>query len=533
MPRPDSFPSAPTPAGPHPWLVLLLCAAFLFGGLIDHDPWKVDDALHLAIAKGIDSEGGWLVPKVAGEAWPEAEPLYHWVAAATARLSASLLPFHAGARLASALFAALFLACLASAGRRFYGGSAGWAVPLLAIGTLGLLVPLHEAQPAAAILAATAAAYWGCALLMGRPLAGALLLGSGVGATFLAGGLNVALPLLPLLAAPLLLHRWHGLLPAAAMAALVGGAWPLLLSQQAPGHLAVWWATELASVAPRGGFSLGHLEWLGWFAWPVLYVALWAIWAGRRQLSSPAYALPLIGATAAAGWYLVHEPRLPVALPLLPPLVLLAAAGLGHLRRGAANAWDWFGMMTFTLVAGLIWLGYSAMLTGWPPKISHNFAKLEPGFAAQLSLPALAAGLIATAAWLALLLRLPRSPWRVAARWAGGLTVMWVLLAALWMPWIDYGKTYRPVMTSLAKALPADHGCIGRKDLGPAQRALLDYLAGIRTRPGAAGCDWLITQGGLKEAVPEGWNPVWQGHRPGDRSERLRLYRRQTARSPG
>jgi hypothetical protein len=58
------------------------------------------------------------------------------------------------------------------------------------------------------------------------------------------------------------------------------------------------------------------------------------------------------------------------------------------------------------------------------------------------------------------------------------------------------------------------------------QRAALDYFGGIRTRWGNKSCDWLIVQGGVTEAAQDGWTKVWEGHRPGDRTERLRLYRR-------
>jgi 4-amino-4-deoxy-L-arabinose transferase-like glycosyltransferase len=238
--------------------------------------------------------------------------------------------------------------------------------------------------------------------------------------------------------------------------------------------------------------------------------------------------LPLVGAIAAFAWFLVHEAKPLTALPMLPPLVLLASAGTERLKRGAASAWDWFGMMTFTIVAALIWLGSVAMLTGWPPKIAHNFVKLEPGFVASFSPFAVVAASAVTALWLALLIHMPRSPWRVASRWAAGLTVMWALLALLWMPWIDYGKTYRPVAISLRHALPADAGCVGRLSLGVPQRAALDYFGGIRTRWGSKACDWLVIQGGPTELAPEGWTKVWEGNRPGDRTERLRLYRRGT-----
>ena len=520
------FSPEPRQAGPQPWLVLILCAVYLLAGLIGHDPWKSEDAINLAIVHGFFSGGDWRMPALAGEPWSDAEPLYHWLAAISARATGALLPFHDGARLASALFGGLFLAFLAGAARRLYGHEAAWGAPLLAIGTLGLLVPMHEAQPATAILAAMAGTYWGTALLGERPYAGALLIGAGLGASFLAGGVGAALPLLTLLAIPLLQRRWMAFAIALCLGTAVASAWPMLLARQEPAFLDAWWTAELASIEPRGGFSFDHAQWLGWFAWPVLFIAPWALWRGRRQLSAPPLALPLVGTVTAAAWFLAHEARVPATLPLLPPLILLAAAGTERLRRGAANGWDWFGMMTFSIIAGLIWLGSVAMLTGWPPKIANNFAKLEPGFVAEFSLPAMLAALIATVAWIMVLVRLPRSPWRVASRWAAGVTVAWVLLAALWMPWIDYGKTYRPVINSLRQALPTDSGCIGRRGLGAPQRAALDYFGGIRTRVGSKGCQWLIVQGGAREIIPAGWSKAWEGHRPGDKGEWLRLYRR-------
>ncbi|MBI5785924.1 MAG: hypothetical protein HZA64_10740 [Rhodocyclales bacterium] len=514
--------------GPLPWLVLLLCAVYLLAGITGHDPWKSEDAVGLAVAHGFFAGDNWLKPTLAGEAWPEADPLWHWVAAATAGLTGFLLPFHDGARLASALFGGLFLFFVTGAARSLYGRDAGWGAPLLAIGTLGLLVPMHEAQPAAAVLATTAGAYWGVTLLVGRPLVGALVMGASYGTAFLAGGLAGVLPPLTLLAIPLLQRRFTAAMIAVCLGAAIAATWPLLLAEHEPVYFDAWWAAELSAVELRGGFTTGHAKFLGWFAWPILYVAPWAVWRARHHLASLDIAIPLLGTTVALGWFFSHEAKTENLLPLIPPLVLLAAAGTIRLRRGAANAWDWFGMMTLTIAAALVWLGFSAMHAGWPPKIAANIAKLEPGFVAQFSLLAALAGLAATAGWLAALLRLPRSPWRVVSRWAAGVTVAWVLLVALWMPWIDYGKTYRPVVASLRRALPADAGCVGRLSLGAPQRAALEYFGGIRTRWGSKSCNWLVIQGGPTESAPDGWTRVWEGHRPGDRGERLRLYRRGT-----
>lgn len=521
-----NYPFETRQPGPLPWLVVVLCTAYLLAGVFGHDPWKSEDAIGLAVAHGFYSGDSWLKPTLAGEPWFEAEPLYHWVAAATAATTQFFLPFHDGARLASAVFGGLFLLLLAAAARRSYGADAGWGAPLLAIGTLGLLVPIHEAQPAIAVLAATTGVYWGAALLSQRPLPGSGIMGAALGLCFLAGGLGAVLPPLTLLALPIMQRRWAATAIAIAVAAIIAGAWPMLLALYEPSYLKAWWAADLTSIVPRNGFSTSHAKFLGWVAWPVLFIAPWTIWRGRKQLASPALLTPALGAIVALLWFLAHEPRPATILSILPPLILLASNGGASLRRGAANAWDWFGMMTFSMIAALIWLGASALLTGWPSKIASNAMRLEPGFVGQFSASALLLALAATGAWIWALLRLERSPWRVVSRWATGVTVIWVLLVALLMPWIDYGKTYRPVIASLRSALPESAECIGRLSLGAPQRAALDYFGGIRTRWGNKVCPWLIMQGGPEEDPPAGWTKTWEGHRPGDRSEWLRLYRR-------
>ena len=512
----------------------LLCGLWLLAGVVGHDPWKADDALHLGVAWSM-AGGDWLVPRIAGDPWLVTPPLYHWLAALCGKLFGWLLPWHDAARLASALFGGLYLVVISRTAYRLDGGSAALAAPLLAIGTLGMLVPMHDAQPAIAAIAGFAIVLRGLAIWQQQAVRGGSIFGLGLGITFLAAGGDIAAVELAT-AFSLMLHSgWRRRESLKAWAIALGIAlalalpWPLLLWQRAPTLFELWRSAELASLGFRGGAGLNHLEMLAWAAWPVLPLALWTLWLERRKALHAQNFLMLAATAWAALLFVADAPKPATLLPTLVPLTLLAAAGASRLRRGAANAFDWFGMMTFTLVAALIWLGGIAMLTGEPARVAKNFSKPAPGFVAEASPILILLAIAATVAWIAVMLRTPRSPWRAAARWSVGLTTIWLLLMTLWLPWIDYGKSYRSVSTELRQALGTHPGCIARRDLGLAQRASLDYFSGIRTVGGskARECRHLIAQAGTGSAKDlPGWTLLRETSRPGDKSERLRLYRR-------
>jgi len=524
---------APTTALAVPATVLL-CAVWLLAGTVGHDPWKTDDVLHLDVALGM-ARGDWLVPRVAGDPWLVSPPLYHWVAALCGKLLEGLLPWHDAARLASVLFGALSLASLSRAARQLLGASAALAAPLLAIGTLGLLVPLHEAQPAIVGIAGFAMSLSGLSVWRQAPLRGGLMFGAGVGIGFLGAGIEsgsiqlatgLALAAHPAWRTPRSLGAW---LAAVSMVLVLVLPWPLLLRQHAPALFDIWWTAERERLTSRGGFSLNHLQLLAWASWPVLPLAAWTLWLERRHLAKPEFALLLAATAAALCAFVTGAARTTALLPALVPLTLLAAAGAGRLRRGAANAFDWFGMMTFTLIAALIWLGGIAILTGEPARVAKNFSKPAPGFIAEASPIAIVLAVAVSVGWIAAMLRTPRSPWRAAARWSVGLTTSWLLLVALWLPWIDYGKSYRKVSADFRVGLGSHPGCIARRGLGLAQRASLDYFNGIHTVGGnrAGDCRHMIAQvtPGTTQDLP-GWTLIRETSRPGEKGESLRLYRR-------
>ena len=546
-PEHPGFKGIPLP--PSGWTLAVLLALYIFTGLVGHDPWKNDDALTIGIVHDIVANGNWLTPGLAGRPYPDA-PLYYWVAAASSQVFSWFLPVHAGARLASGLCTLLALAFILLAARELHGREAAPAAPLLLAGSIGFLFHAHEAQPMLAALTAHTAAYWGLFLLGRKPVAGACYFGSALGLGFLANGLPPMLPLVPLAAFVV----WRSekrqqaallLVGSLLLAAALGGAWLIALLANSPDYLAAFWRSEStqlhASAQPLVNLW-GFVMMLPWYAWPAFPLAGWTLWAKRRQFTTRPLALPVVAfLMVLLGVSYCFGARSAPALLLLPPLVLLAVPGVTSLRRGAANAFDWFGMITFSVFAGVVWVAWCATVFGWPERLARQASRLEPGFIGHLSIPAVGLALFGTAVWCWLIATSPRSPMRGIMHWMAGLTLFWLLTATLLMPWVDHGKTYRPVSASLARALPEARNCIASTNVADSILASLDYFDGIRTvtarSEAGVDCDWLLMHGLPRDKgaiAAGGWRKVWEGGRPSDRrdAEKLQLYRRDVTKEP-
>ncbi len=524
-----------------PTLFALLLLAYLLPGLVGHDPWKIHDAVGIGIVHQMLQHGQWIVPHLGGEPYFEDGPFFYWIAALTTKLFAALLAPHDGARIASGILMAVVFAFVNLAARELYGRIEGAAAVLTLLGCLGLLVHAHETLAEIGMLAGQALAWYGIALALREPRLAGWLLGAGVAVAVLSKGPAAAIaPAVVALAAPLVSPAWRGrgyafaLLAAALALAGICGGWLSLAYGQSPGLVRAWWLANAAVFAAPPADALGYwAETLAWAAWPAWPLALWALWERRHRAFEPGTRMLVVATGASLAVLLAQrDPHEIYALQLLPPLALLGGAGVPSLRRGAANALAWFGVMSAGLFGVLAWLGWFAMMTGVPPAIARNFAKLEPGHVPQFSWTVFAAALAFTLAWLWLVLRSERSVFRGVTLWTAGITLMWALLMTLLLSWIDYGKSYRPVAVSLKKALPGGVRCIESSGLGEAQRAAFDYHAGVVTerleRGGASRCPLLLVQARPEEndRFGPGWKLVWEGSRPRD-NERYRLYQKQ------
>src|SRR5208282_3326099 len=213
-----------------------------------------------------------------------------------------------------------------------------------------------------------------------------------------------------------------------------------------------------ANAPPREPFY--YLKNLPWFAWPALPLALWTLWVRGRgyngSLATPGVELPgtmfliLLLVLSAA-----PEPRASLALPLLVPLALLGAAEVDTLKRGYSGALDWFGILTFGLLAVLLWgLWFWSLRSGLQEPVANLFRDTQPGYRPPWQWLPMLVSLFLTLLWLVVVRPARRSNRRAVLNRAAGMVLAWGLFATIWLPYVDSRRSYRSVVDALAALLP-------------------------------------------------------------------------------
>jgi hypothetical protein len=197
-------------------------------------------------------------------------------------------------------------------------------------------------------------------------------------------------------------------------------------------------------------------------------------------------------------------------------------------------------LLFFSGCAVIIWVVWFAMQTGVPGKPAANVAKLAPGFIPTFSLVALLAALAATVAWAWLVRwrtgRHQQVIWKSLVLPAGGAELCWLLLMTLWLPALDYGRSYRPVVAGLMRELDQP-GCVEVFGLGQSQIAALRFHGGLEVYPasGNGRCPWRLVASEAAAATAvaldmRGWTQASIIRRPVDAKENLLLYRKAASR---
>ena len=533
-----------------PRLVLLLfCAAYVLPGLFGRDPWRNADITAFGYMASIaQGHSPWLAPSLGGLP-ADAALLPYWIGAAAIRLGSPWLDAAFAARLPFALLLVLALAMTWYSSYHLartdaaqplpfaFGGEAdpvdyaravadGALLALMA--TLGLLQLGHETTPELAQLASASVFLYAMAASPHRPRLSAL-------------AVCLALPALAASGAPAV-AGWLGL----------AGGWLSARSSLPAARRFTGWVLAATAAAVAVASALGAWQWrvdlpasladwrgllrqLAWFTWPTLPLAAWTLWRWRRQWSRRHMSVPLSAAFVAllsSGLMGGVDRTLMLALPAL---AVLAAFALPTLQRSTGAAIDWFSVFFFSISALTVWVVYLSVHTGVPARPAANVLRLAPGFVPSFSWLALVLAVLGSAAWVALVFwrtgRHRHPLWKSMVLPASGVALCWLLLMSLWLPMLDYARSYRPLVQQIAQQIPRE-ACVAMPEATLARIAAIEQIGGYRVDavnpPSRSRCPYLLRQERRDQAMaaPAGWTLVARVRRPTERNELTAIYRR-------
>jgi 4-amino-4-deoxy-L-arabinose transferase-like glycosyltransferase len=560
---------AATAAIPRTIMVALTCI-YAFSGLFGHDPWKNDDAEGFGtmwmVAHG--NLHDMVFPHISGRDNLVGPPLPYWIGGFFIHYLGPFIGEVNAARLISGICflgaASLIWYATYLLGRRSevqpmafafggqpspkeFGRTIADGALLIFIACIGLAIRVHEASPLMVELFGLSLLLYGNMRGFDKPLQGNVLSGFALGIIALSGSLWTALiigiaHLLSLVIGPQKISQ-KSIVVFTASCILMLSIWPLAWKigqaqpEQVQQALMIWWG----QYEFKHFISLSSIEFLGinfWsYTWPVWPLCFWSLYVwlkeGSHSLSSPHLVIPGTLLCAQIILFLFNEDLSERYLMLLiPSMSILAAFGLPFLRRGLISFIDWLSMLSFTTVAVFIWLIWFAKLTGIPAATASNIQRYLPGFVAHFDPIELIVALLITIVWILIVRwrvsRAPKVIWRCLVISASGTTLMWVLLMTLWLPTINYAKTYEPVAMRFAKALPKDARCIDSSFLGDAQLASFKYFTQLPLEDNET-CDFMLTHSSEEAKASAILNHqrlklIWEDRRDSDKDEKLRLY---------
>ncbi len=558
--------------------LLLFCVAYVLPGWFGREPWKSADMAAFGYMQALaDGRTAWLDPTLLGMAPEQPGLLPLWLGAASISLFGGWLPadfavripfgLMLGGTLMATWYCCFYLARRASAQpvTFAFGGEAQPAdyaravsdgALLALIASLGMAQLSHQTTLDVAQLFFVSLMLWGFAALPRVPLAAAVV--------------SIAAPALALSGAPSLaliacvlggLSQHASLqLDARAHASELAALQAYALESDASLHAwrssTVWlWTTVVFAAAAvifatlswgefrnnlrlpanlRDWRDTGRL-WL-WFAWPSALLAAWTLWRWRAHLLQGHLLLPLGAALTCVGLSALSHNADRAMLLALPALAVLAAFALPTVSRSLASLIDWFTLLFFSGCAIVIWVVWLAMHTGVPAQPAANVARLAPGFVAEFNAFALLCAVSATVAWAGLVRwrvgRNRHAIWKSLVLPAGGAALCWLLLMTLWLPLLDFARSYAPLMRKVSSEM-TEKGCVQTFGFTRAQIAAVHWYTGREVRRSSTipECPYLLVDADSKDRVSieidlRLWSQRATVRRPADDDEDLVIYQR-------
>lgn len=556
----------------------LFCLAYILPGFIGREPWKNADVsafgFMLALFEGNTS---WLAPQYLGQAPEGSALLPYWLGAWALQITPSWLEPALAVRLPFIALVALTLLAtwhgvyyLARSPRALpvvfaFGGEAkpkdyartiadGGLLALIAC--LGLAQFSHETTPALPQVSFTAVTFYAVAAMPYHRAVAAI--------AFLLGLLGLTLSGAPSLAVLLGLgsvlifatdrqfedNKRDVLERADRLKYSVWMVFCIVCAAVLATSLNLWrFSASLPIATWLEAQAISRL--LLWFAWPAWPLALWTLWRWRRQFSSLHVTLPLLFIGIGVLSMLFTRTSDRALLLSLPALATLAAFALPTLERRLSALIDWFTLFFFSVVSLLIWGIWLAMQSGVSSQALLFINKMVPGFVPSFSWLPFIVAILGTLAWLYLVVwrvgRHRTAMWKSMVLPAGGTALCWLLLMTLWLPMLDFARSYAPLVHRVVETT-GTQSCVQIYGLNPGQAAAFAYHGPLKLqllKPEQQSlptsdethsatqdekCTWLIVDADIEKNLNSlnmtMWRFVTKVRRPSDDNEDVLLYRR-------
>ncbi len=356
------------------------------------------------------------------------------------------------------------------------------ACVLALVATLGLAQLGHESTPTVAQLAMVSLVMLGFSMMASHPVKAQVVLGAGLFGLSLMGAPSLSVILGIGGATICALDKDSESSKQHSFMMLV-----LCLGVAVLSHLLHLWQWRFAPLARTWLElpSLGRL-WI-WFCWPVWPLTLWTLWRWRKQWAGAHWSrhliIPLFHALVISIAAVLTFSQERTLLLALPAMAALAAFSLPTLTRGVKALIDWFTLLLFSGCAFVIWVIWIAYQTGWPQQPAKNVARLIPGFVSHFYVWPFILALIATFTWGFIVhWRVGRNPtalWKTLILPAGGAALCWFLVMSLWLPPVDYGRSYAALTSKVQESVGAP-SCVYVWKLTRPQITALEYHANFQ-----------------------------------------------------
>ena len=544
--------------------------AYLVPGLVGREPWKGEElqvfGQMLALAQG---QSNWLHPTVWGQTLPLDAPLAYWMGAWAIGLAPSWLSAGSAARIPFALLLALTMfstwkaAYYLGLGARAqpvafaFGGEAkpkdyartiADSATLALIACLGLALLSHEATPMLMQFSFFGCAFLGASALPYHPFKSSMALVVALAGLSFSGAPTLSVLLATGVACIIFFDKENENTSALRMYAYALLACALGIAAIA--HYFDLFHWRISSTARDWNNWRGLVDLLVWFMWPAWPLVLWTLWQWRRQWLSQNWSrhlvLPLWFIALALCVAFMTRTEDQTLMLVLPPMATLAAFALPTFRRSFSAFIDWFTLIFFTGCAFIIWVIWIAMQTGWPPQPAANVARLAPGFVPSFSVLAFVFALMATAIWAWLVKwrvgRHRQAIWKSLVLPSGGAALCWLLLMSLWLPLLDFARSYVPWVQQIQQTMKVQGGsssdCMMTYGLNVGQMTAFHYHGGFEIKPldnaespQNASCRWLMVDNDSRPELAQvahikEWRRIETIKRPANKNEDVTLYLR-------